>query len=150
MAIAKQEILDAIFNAVFEFGEGEKWEDQKIADAFYVSILTVQRTRQSLVEKGLENTLNRQPPKASKRRIIHGEEEAHLVAMACSEPPEGHCRWTVRLLADKMVELEYLPSVSHMTVHNALKKTKLSLGKKKNGASLQNPMQNLSVKWKKS
>ena len=76
----------------------------------------------SLVEEGLENTLNRQPPKASKRRIIHGEEEAHLVAMACSEPPEGHCRWTVRLLADKMVELEYLPSVSHMTIHNALKK----------------------------
>lgn len=130
--------------------EGENWEDQKIADAFYVSILTVQRTRQSLVEEGLENTLNRQPPKASKRRIIHGEEEAYLVAMACSEPPEGHCRWTVRLLADKMVELEYLPSVSHMTVHNALKKTKLSLGKKRNGAFLQNPMQNLSVKWKKS
>jgi hypothetical protein len=81
---------------------------------------------------------------------MHGEEEAHLVAMACSEPPEGHCRWTVRLLADKMVELEYLPSVSHMTIYNALKKTKLSLGKKKNGAFLQNPMQNLSAKWKKS
>ena len=98
----------------------------------------------------MENTLNRQPKKASKRRIMHGEEEAHLIAMACSEPPEGYCRWTVRLLADKMVELEYLPSVSHTTVHNTLKKTKLSLGKKKNSASLQNPMQNSSVKWKKS
>jgi hypothetical protein len=130
--------------------EGEKWEDQKIADAFYTTIITVQRTRQSLVEEGLENTLNRQPSKNHKKRIIQGEEEAYLVAMACSEPPEGHCRWTVRLLADKMVELEYLPSVSHMTVHNALKKTKLSLGKKKNGASLQEPMQNSSVKWKKS
>lgn len=130
--------------------EGENWGDQKIADAFYVTILTVQRTRQSLVEEGFENTLNRKPPKASKRRIMHGEEEAHLIAIACSKPPEGHCRWTVRLLANKMVELEYLPSVSHMTVHNALKKTKLNLGKKKNGASHQNPMQNSSVKWKKS
>ena len=129
---------------------GERWEDQKIADAFYVSILTVQRTRQSLVEEGLENTLNRQPPKASKRRVIYGEEEAHLVALACSNPPKGHSRWTVRLLADKMVELEYLPSVSHMTVHNTLKKMKLSLGKKRNGASLQEPMLNSSVKWKRS
>jgi len=130
--------------------EGENWEDQKIANAFYVSILTVQRTRQSLVDEGFENTLNRQPPKTSKRRVIQGEEEAYLVAMSCSEPPEGHCRWTVRLLADKMVELEYVPSISHMTVHNALKKTKLSLGKKKNGVSHQKPTRNSSAKWKKS
>jgi glutaredoxin len=72
------------------------------------------------------------------------------VALTCGEPPAGHCKGTLRLLADKMVELEYVEKVSHETVRDTLKKMKLSLGKKKNGASLQNPMQNSFVKWKKS
>lgn len=130
--------------------EGENWTDDKIAEALYVSSQTVRNTRKSLVEEGLEKTLNNEIPlKARRKRIIQGEEEAYLVALACSEPPPGHCKWTLRLLADKMVELEYVDSVSHVTVRDALKKTKLSLGKKRSGVSLQEPMQNSCVKWKK-
>jgi len=130
--------------------EGENWTDDKIAEALYVSPSTVRNTRKSLVEEGLEKTLNDKIPlKARRKRIIQGEEEAYLVALACSEAPEGRCKWTLRLLADKMVELGYVDEISHVTVRDALKKTKLSLGKKKSGVSLQEPMQNLSVKWKK-
>lgn len=128
--------------------EGENWEDDKIAEAFYLTERTVFNIRQSLVEKGLDKTLNRIPQKRRKNRIIQGEEEAYLVALSCTEPPKGYCKWTLRLLADKMVELEYVESVSYVTIGNALKKMKLNLGKKKNGASLQKPMQNSSVKWK--
>jgi transposase len=129
--------------------EGEHWDDDTIAEAFYVSEKTVFNTRRSLVEEGLEKTLNRAVQKNRKKRIIQGEEEAYLVALACSEPPVGHCRWTLRLLADKMVELNYVDSVSHVTIRDALKKMKLSLGKKKSGAFPQEPMRNSSAKWKK-
>ncbi len=73
-----------------------------------------------------------------------------LVALACGEPPAGHCKWTLRLLSNKMVELEYVDAISHETVRDALKKTKLNLGKKKNGASPQEPMPSSFAKWKKS
>jgi transposase len=130
--------------------EGENWDDRKIAEALYVTEKTVFNTRQSLVEEGLENTIERNIQKKRKKRIIQGDEEAYLIALTCGEPPAGHCKWTLRLLADKMVELEYVEEISHETVRNALKKTKLNLGKKKNGASLPNPMQNSFAKWKKS
>lgn len=131
--------------------EGENWTDDQIAEALYVSAMTVRNTRKSLVEEGLEKTLNNAISlKPRRKRIIQGEEEAHLVALACSEAPEGRGRWTLRLLADKMVELGYVDAVSHTTVQDALKKTKLSLGKKRNGVSLQKPTQNSFVKWKKS
>ena len=129
--------------------EGENWDDHKIAEALYVTEKTVFNTRQSFVEDGLENTIERNIQKNRKKKIIQGEEEAYLVALTCGEPPTGHCKWTLRLLADKMVELEYVDRISHVTVGDALKKTKLSLGQKKNGASRQEPMQNSSVKWKK-
>ena len=130
--------------------EGENWTDDKIANALYVSAMTVRNTRKSLVEEGLEKTLNDAIPlKTRRKRIIQGEEEAYLVALACSKAPEGRCKWTLRLLADKMVELGYVEAVSHTTVRDALKKTKLNLGKKKSGVSLQEPMQTSFVKWKK-
>jgi transposase len=129
--------------------EGENWPDDKIAEAFYVSEKTVFNVRQSLVEEGLDKALNRASQKNRKSRIIQGEEEAYLVALSCSEPPNGHCKWTLRLLADKMVELEYVDSVSHVTIGDALKKMKLNHGKKKNGAYLQRPMQNSFAKWRK-
>ena len=102
------------------------------------------------MEEGLENTIERNIQKKRKKRIIQGDEEAYLVALTCGEPPAGHCKWTLRLLADRMVELDYVEEISHETVRDALKKTKLNLGKKKNGASLPNPMQNSFAKWKKS
>lgn len=129
---------------------GENWKDSDIAEALYIGRSTVERTRKSLVEHGFKTTLNRQPPRVKRKRIIEGEEEAHLIALVCGPPPEGHCSWSLRLLADKMVELEYVPSVSHETVRQALKKMNSSLGKKRSGASRQNPMPLSFAKWKKS
>ena len=100
--------------------EGEHWDDDAIAEAFYVSEKTVFNTRRSLVGEGLEKTLNRAVQKNRKKRIIQGEEEAYLLALSCSEPPVGHCRWTLRLLADKMVELNYVDSVSHAVSYTHL------------------------------
>ena len=130
--------------------EGEHWEDKQIAEAFYVSKMTVDRTRKSLVEEGLEATLNRKPHKDTRRRIIQGEEEAYLVALTCGEPPAGQSRWTLRLLADEMIKLEYVDTISHETVRTALKKTNLSLGSEKSGVFRPKQMQSLSVKWKRS
>lgn len=117
--------------------EGENWDDNKIAEALYLSPKTVFNTRQSLIEEGLNKTLDRVPIKQKRTRIIQGEEEAHLVALTCGEPPKGHCKWTLRLLSDKMIELEYVDAVSYETIRSALKKTNLNLGKKKSGAFLQ-------------
>jgi len=130
--------------------QGEFWKDEQIAEALYVSRVTVDNIRKSFMEEGLEDTVNRAPPSKTRRCSIYGEEEAYLVALACGEPPAGHCRWTLRLLAEKMVSLEYIDSVSHETIRTALKKMKLSLGKEKSGASLQKPMQSSCVKWKRS
>lgn len=103
--------------------EGEHWSDEQIAEAFYVSVATVERTRKTLVEEGLEAALERKQHKNRKKKIIQGNEEAQLIALACSSPPEGRCKWTLRLLADKMVELKYVESVSKDTVRRTLKKT---------------------------
>lgn len=130
--------------------EGENWCDEEIAEALYVSAKTVYRVRQSLVEEGLEATLDRLLPTKKRKRIVEGEEEAYLLALTCSEPPPGHSRWTLRMLADKMVELEYVDSVSHETIRSALKKMNLNHGKKRNGASRHKEIPNLFVKWKKS
>jgi transposase len=130
--------------------QGEKWIDADIAKAFYVGLKTVERTRKSLVEEGLEATINRQVPKIKRKRIIDGDQEAHLIALACSSPPEGYCAWTLRLLASTMVEMKYVDSVCYETIRQALKKTNLSLGKKKSGVSLQKTTQPSSVKWRKS
>ena len=99
-----------------------------------MSVKTVERVRKSLVEQGFEDTINRKTLlHGNREKIIKGEEEAYLIALTCSEPPEGHARWTLSLLADKMVECKYVESVSHDTIGRALKKTNLNLGKKKNG-----------------
>ena len=100
----------------------------EIADAYHTSQTTVQTVRASYVNNGLEATVYRKkretPPVPAK---VTGEVEAHIIALACSDPPEGSERWTVRLLADKCVELNYVESLSHMTVSRLLKKTNLSL-----------------------
>jgi transposase len=78
-----------------------------------------------LVEEGLEAVLNRAKQTKRKKKTLDGEQEAHLIALACCESPEGSARWTLRLLADKMVELEYVDSVSHETVRQVLKKNEI-------------------------
>jgi transposase len=104
------------------------WNDETIAEGLDVGRATVERVRRQFVEEGLEAALERRKPCRQYRRTLDGDGEAHLVALACQKPPEGRSRWTLSLLADRMVELEYVDQVSYQTVRRTLKKTNLSLG----------------------
>lgn len=106
--------------------EGPAWTDERIADALETSAATVARERRRLCEEGLEVALMPRKPGRPRRRALDGRAEAHLVALSCSEPPEGRAEWTLRLLADRMVELGHAESVSHETVRRTLKKTSSS------------------------
>lgn len=101
---------------------GEQWQDSQISEAFGVSTRTVERVRQRLVQEGLEAALNRAKPVRVRSRVLDGENEAHLIALACGDTPAGHSRWTLRLLGQRMVELGYVESVSHETIRQTLKK----------------------------
>ena len=108
--------------------EGPAWTVVDTAEAMGVTPRTIEHLKKRFVEEGLEAALTRKRPDKPPREIIFGGEfEARLIALACSDPPEGRIRWTVRLLADKAVELDFAPSVSHMTVQRILKKTNVSL-----------------------
>jgi hypothetical protein len=102
---------------------GPGWTDAAIAVALEVNPATVARIRQQCVTAGLDAALHRKPPARQYHRRLDGEQEARLVALACSAPPEGHKRWTLRLLAERMVELEVVETVSYETVRQALKQT---------------------------
>ncbi len=108
--------------------EGGGWRDQAISDALDISVSTIERIRQQFVEQSLETALSRQTPIRTKPRLLDGEQEAHLIALACAEAPEGQGKWTMRLLADQLVELGHVESISHETVRQTLKKTNLSPG----------------------
>lgn len=100
------------------------WTDQKISEALDIGIRTVQRIRQRFVQEGLEVALGARTRKPRpRRRKLDGEKEARLIALACSKAPEGRTRWTLRMLAHRMVELCYVDTVSHETVRRVLKKT---------------------------
>src|SRR5215210_4271956 len=101
---------------------GPDWTDARIAEAVRVSVRTIERVRQRFVEEGLEAALLPKPSPRVYARKLDGAQEAKLVALACSEPPEGKTRWTLRLLAERMVELEVVPDLSHETVRQTLKK----------------------------
>jgi hypothetical protein len=114
--------------------EGPAMTDTEIADKLDVSVPTVARVRRLLITKGLiDDVLNSNHHNAGRPPKIDGVVQATLVAQACSKPPEGRCRWTVRLLADRLVELEVVDSISHTAVGTALKKTNLNLGSEKSG-----------------
>lgn len=102
------------------------WKDADISEALNLNVSTVESIRKQLVEEGLEASLNRKVQQNRKARILDGNAEAHLVAIACSEAPQGKGKWTLRLLADKMVELGYVETISHETVRQALKKISYS------------------------
>ncbi len=109
--------------------EGPAWTDARIAEAFEVDISTVERLRQRCVEQGPDAALGRKrQDRPSRPRTLDGKAEAHLIALACSEPPAGRVRWTLRLLADKLVELEIVEAVSTETVRRVLKKMSSSRG----------------------
>jgi transposase len=101
---------------------GPNWTDTRIAEAVRVSVRPVERVRQRFVEEGLEAALLPKPSPRIYARKLDGAQEAKLVALACSGPPEGKKRWTLRLLAERMVELEIVPELSHETVRQTLKK----------------------------
>ncbi len=101
----------------------DRWTDDRIADAFATSVATVARERKRFCEDGLGVALMPKKPGKPRRRVLDGRAEAHLVALSCSEPPEGRERWTLRLLADRMVELGHAEAISHETVRRTLKKT---------------------------
>ena len=107
--------------------EGPAWVDEEVAEAVEVSQPTVSRVRKQFFEEGLEAALNRRPPNRHYHRKLDGKQEARLIALACSEPPEGQARWSLRLLAERMVELEVVDDLSYQTVRRTLKKTNLSL-----------------------
>ena len=103
---------------------GQKWTDEKAAEAFSCHRHTVANIRQRFVEKGLEAALNRKSRISPPRQpICDGEIEAKLIATRCGEPPQGYSRWSLRLLAEKLVEREIIPAISHETVRQVLKKT---------------------------
>ena len=108
--------------------DGPAWTDERIMEAFDTSASTLRRVRQAFVEEGLDTALNPKKPLGRQYRKLDGAQEARLIATACSAPPEGRVRWTLNLLADKLVELKVVDAISGECVRTTLKKTNLSLG----------------------
>jgi transposase len=107
---------------------GPSWTDRAIATALEVHHTTVARVRQQYAVGGLEAAVSRKAPEREYRRRLDGEQEARLVALACSAPPEGRKRWTLRLLGERLVELKVVDEISYETVRQALKQTASSRG----------------------
>ena len=107
---------------------GPKWTDEAIAEALDVNRSTVERVRQRCVEEGFDAALRPRPSRQLRLRKLDGAQEAQLVAVACSPPPDGRDRWTLHLLADKLVELAVVDTISYETVRQTLKKTRSSPG----------------------
>lgn len=107
---------------------GAGWTDQQIVAGLGISPATVERTRQSCVEDGLERALNHKRAYRTRGRVLDGKAEAHLVKVACSAPPDGREGWTMQLLADKLVALAVVERVSDETVRQTLKKMNLNRG----------------------
>ncbi|CAA9349405.1 MAG: Transposase [uncultured Gemmatimonadaceae bacterium] len=102
---------------------GAAWSDAAIAGALEIHPATVARVRQQFVTEGLEAALARRAPRREYARKLDGEQEAHLVALTCGTPPEGHARWSLRLLADELVRLDVVDTISHETVRQTLQQT---------------------------
>jgi transposase len=112
---------------------GPVWADERIAEALETSADTVARERRRFVEDGLEVALMPKKPGKPRRRVLDGRAETRLVALSCSEPPEGRAGWTLRLLADRMVELGVVEALSRETVRRTLKKTSCALISSRSG-----------------
>lgn len=104
--------------------------EKEISNVLKISAMKIHRTKQRFVEEGLDIALNGHKGIRVYKRKADGDFEAHLVALSCSDPPEGQAQWSLRLLADKVVELGYIENVSHETIRRVLKKTRLNLGGK--------------------
>ena len=107
---------------------GKGWPDSRIAEALGISTRTVERTRQACVENGVEAALNHKRPYRTRSKRLDGVAEARLVQLACSQAPNGREQWTMQMLADKLIELEIVETISDETVRTTLKKTNLNRG----------------------
>jgi transposase len=112
---------------------GRRWTDAEIAEALDTSAATVHRVRQAWVEAGMETALSRKRPTGRQYRKLDGVQEAQLIAVACSAPPEGRVRWTLTLLANKLVELDSVDTISAECVRTTLKKTHSNCGSSSSG-----------------
>lgn len=130
-----QKVLNALIllNYDEDASEPRTLGEQEIANVLKVSAMKIHRVKQRFVEEGLDIALNGHGREREYKRKADGDFEAHLVALSCSAPPEGQAQWSLRLLADKVVELGYIENVSYETVRRVLKKTKSSLGEKSAG-----------------
>jgi len=130
---------------------GPAWTNDRTADSVGVSAQTVINVRRRLVEGGCEAALGRkQQVRPSRSLVLDGEKEARLIALACGKPPAGHARWTLRLLADRLVELRIVEGVSLETVRRSLKKTNCSPTAARPGASPPRPTPSSSAPWRTS
>jgi transposase len=118
----------------------EAWTDERIAHAFDTTRMTARRVRQQFAVEGLDATLHRKRPTGRQFHKLDGKQEAQLVALSCSKAPQGHARWTMVLLADKLVEMKVVESIDPATVWRTLKKTSLSLGSNSSGSSRPSPV----------
>lgn len=114
-------------------------DDQTIAKALDVGLSTIYRVRQRCVQDGIEGAITSRPPRREYPRKLDGSQEAHLIALACGEPPVGHARWSLRLLANRMVQLGYVDSLSYETVRVTLEKTNSNHGGARPGLSHPKP-----------
>lgn len=130
-----QKILNALILLGCDESEFQKKRstNKEIARVLNVSMKKIDRVKKRFVEDGLDTTLKGRKGRRIYAKKADGDFEAHLIALSCSDPPEGFSRWSLRLLADKVVELDYIDNVSHETIRQVLKKTKLNHGAKKAG-----------------
>jgi transposase len=112
-----------------EYSEDTSVKNHEISKILKIGERTIDRVKKKFIEEGFESVLERRPSKQNYTKKLDGDFEAKLVQVCCSEPPEGYAKWSLRLLADKMVELQYIDSISHVSIGNLLKKTNLSLGR---------------------
>ena len=130
-----QKILNALILLACDEGDFQKDRstNEEIARVLNISMRKIDRVKKRFVDEGIDAALNRRKGNHIYAKKTDGDFEAHLIALSCSEPPEGFARWSLRLLADKVVELNYIDSISHETVRRILKKTKSNRGNAKNG-----------------
>ena len=132
---ASQKVVNALILLNCDEGEFQprRMRNEDVAAVLKISMRKIDRVKKRFVEEGLDVALGGRPSRRVYQRKADGDFEAHLVALSCSAPPEGFARWSLRLLADRAVELNYVDSVSYETVRRVLKKTSSNLGKRKAG-----------------
>ena len=132
---SSQKVINALILLNCDEGDFQatKTTNEQVAGVLKISMKKIDRVKKRFVEEGLDVALNGHKGKRVYEKKADGDLEAHLVALSCSEPPKGFAKWSLRLLADRVVELNYIDSISYETVRRVLKKTKLSRGKNKAG-----------------